>query len=328
MKRVKWLDWAAVLAMACVVWFHIPSQAELPIYQVEFAVVNILFFLISGVTFTLSRSARDSYSSFFKSRWHSLGIPTLSFFVMFYVLWLIFGRKMAADIASWYVPLMELATGSLKTVLATYWFVFCLFAIQLLYFLLSRFIRNKNALLTVCGLLPLITMAVKIPNCFQLNNALIFMPFFAMGVGLAPSLMGENEKQKGWLPLLGMALCVVISVLVPTRTFALDWMQIMAGLVMAGLLLLVSKLLGRKADCPQWVTLLRYGALLLLATQNYIIGMGKVLLDRMTGEVDFLAHHFALKPLMLLAVYAVAFPLILGAKHYAPWLLGLKKKNE
>ena len=38
-NRILWLDMANVLAMSCVVWFHIPSQMEEPIREWEYIYV-------------------------------------------------------------------------------------------------------------------------------------------------------------------------------------------------------------------------------------------------------------------------------------------------
>lgn len=67
-NRILWLDMANVLAMSCVVWFHIPSQMEEPIREWEYICVNIPFFLFPGYSYALSKKQNDTFRSHFFKR--------------------------------------------------------------------------------------------------------------------------------------------------------------------------------------------------------------------------------------------------------------------
>ena len=140
------------------------------------------------------------------------------------------------------------------------------------------------------------------------------------------SLFGTNVSSRecwcsGALVVLGLFLYFVLAHLFavsPTYS-PIDalWGVCLCGMVCA----LSHGLVGWSAG-EHWMNTLRYGALILLATQNYIIGVTKVLLDKITQEPDFLAHHFALKPIVLLLVYLVTLPIIHSICRHCPQILG------
>ena len=71
--------------------------------------------------------------------------------------------------------------------------------------------------------------------------------------------------------------------------------------------------------------LLRQGALVLLATQNYIIGMCRIVFAKLSGDQDFMASHIVLKPVVLLVVYAISIPLIWLIVNRMPFVLAKSK---
>lgn len=321
MERIKWFDWANVLAMLCVVWFHIPSSLEMPIRYTEYIAVNVSFFLLAGYSFSLAGTASRSFRLVLIHIGRRLVRPMLVFYCFFYLLWLLVGKRLAGDAAEWYDPIVELFTGNFSLVLATYWFVVCLIGLQLLYYGLFRFVKSPYTRAFVCGVMPVVTLVVGDIAYFRLAHVLIFLPFFALG-----SLFGTNVSSRecwcsGALVVLGLFLYFVLAHLFavsPTYS-PIDalWGVCLCGMVCA----LSHGLVGWSAG-EHWMNTLRYGALILLATQNYIIGVTKVLLDKITQEPDFLAHHFALKPIVLLLVYLVTLPIIHSICRHCPQILG------
>lgn len=76
------------------------------------------------------------------------------------------------------------------------------------------------------------------------------------------------------------------------------------------------------------VKLLRNGALVLLATQSYIIGVCRIVLDMIFGESDFLANHILLKPLIMLVVYGLGIPLMWFVCKYLSFVLSKGRKAQ
>ncbi len=107
--RIAWLDFANVLAMIGVVWFHVPSAIEVPIRTHEYFIVNMTFFMLAGISHELTWNKLENKSiiQFILHKFRRFGIPTLCFFTLFYILWLIIGRNLAGDTEHWYEPLIE-----------------------------------------------------------------------------------------------------------------------------------------------------------------------------------------------------------------------------
>lgn len=95
--------------------------------------------MIAGFLFNTNKFHSLSY--FLKHRSIQLLIPYISFFTFFYISWLLFGRDWIGgnelDIPLW-KPLMEFAYGTPVTIIAPYWFICCLFSMQIIYYLLIR----------------------------------------------------------------------------------------------------------------------------------------------------------------------------------------------
>lgn len=306
-NRHSWLEWANVLAMTVVVLFHIPSEIEGPIQNIEYLAVNIPFFVLSGISFRIYLEHRKdnlSFVGFIKSRLKRFGPPTVIFFSFFYLLWLLIGKNLAGDTEEWYIPLVEFIKGNLVTVLATYWFIFCLLSIQLIYFIIYCITKNRLTILGICILLHIISQVCDITNYYELSRAMTFIPFFVLGS--CYSFNGEHEYKAIAFPIMIIIIYGVISITECNDVY----IGYIAGICLTAVLVSSSYILSRRWECPHFISFLRTGALAILATQNNIIGICKVLLDRTTGTHDFLAHHIYYKPVIFLIVYAVSIPII------------------
>ncbi len=314
MKRVKGLDYANVIAMLAVVWFHVPSTVEAPIRHLEYISVNIPFFLLSGYTFALAHKEQLGVRPFLMQLGRSLLVPTCFFYAFFYLLWLLVGRQMAGDTEMWYVPLAEFAQGQFNVVLATYWFIICLCVMNLIYYALSK---SGARLLTalVCGCLPMLLLLVPVPGEFRIREACAFIPFFAIGA----TCSHWHESQSAYIEILLCLLGLAAYCLVQERLAlgsAYQWNEILSGLALCCVVCLLAKFLCRFSILDGFAGTLRYGALVLLATQNYIIGVVK-------GVADI--SNLVYKPLVIVLVYAITYPLILLIKNKMPFILGKKQ---
>ena len=326
--RAEWLDLANVVAMACVVWFHIPSAVEVPVRHIEYITVNAMFFILSGCSFGLALQRRSSFRARLSHICRRLLWPTTVMYAVCYVLWLAIGKKLGGDVAEWYEPLVQFVTGRFSLVLATYWFIVCLIGMQILCFCLHRMVRSRSALALVCGLLPLLTLIFGDIDCYCIPEVLVFFPFFAIGTITSPAddAHGHRMHHLAWL-LAGWCIYFGITHMMhlPTVYTPMEAVCGTGACLVAGT---GAELFCRKRHAGRMVTTLRYGALVLLASQNYIIGLCRVVLDRVTQEQDFLARHSALKPAVLILVYAVSIPAIQYIRHFCPQILGRSKAKK
>lgn len=318
--RLLWLDYSNVIAMLFVVLFHIPSTLLQPVRSIEYVAVNVPFFLFTGVSFRLFLTRKwTGWRPFLQHQARTLLVPTVIFFAVFYTMWLAFGQQLADDNAAIFVPLLELLRGRPATVLATYWFVFCIFAMQIMLTALQRIIPDERLQAVLFGALPLLPALMPIPSEYQLSNAMNYMPMFALGWFVADkryrcAILTAAVLVACQLPLT-LQGCISSDVLIGEAI----------GTALAALIVCGAKWASRTPIALPTVYLLRHGALVLLATQNYIIGTTRMMADKMLGD-NFLASHYVCKPIVLAIVYLASLPIIWGVLKYAPWILGKKRK--
>lgn len=323
--RLLWLDMANILAMVGVVLFHIPTAIEQPYREEEFLVVNICFFFLTGCSFGVARSHNPDIlqsARFLLRRVKRLLTPTLFFFSVFYILWLVVGRTLASDTEQWHEPLLELLKGKLHTVIAPYWFVFCLLTMTVLYVFANIVIRNKIILSFLMGLVPLINN-INIPDYYELGYACMFFPVFAFG----SLLLGDDVNLKKIIFLLSGWVVSITTNYVIMGNVNPSFVALVWGVIYTAVVVVISKSFVRLAEL-RIVKLLRNGALVLLATQNYIIGVCRIVLDMIFGESDFLANHILLKPLIMLVVYGLSIPLMWFVCKYLPFVLSKGRKAQ
>lgn len=321
-SRLAWVDISNVIAMLCIVWGHVPCAAVDSIKPARHIFFTVPFFLLAGITFRLYtdkyRRTGHSHRYIIGRRLRSMLTPAVVFYLLFYVLWLAFGRTLAGDTEAPLKPLIDLLTGQPSTVLAAYWFLFCLITMQTAFYLLQVVIPRKTPLAVLCGLMPLALLWPGIPDCYQIGPALKFIPFLVMGW-----YIGAREYRPA-------ALCGTLAYLILLPQYALgidvrtELIAIPLGLLLLALIVILAKALGARYGRPWLIRTLRYGALVILATQNYIIGFVRILLDRLVAP-DFLLQHYALKPLVVLLVYLITLPLILLIRDHCPWVLGKRR---
>lgn len=320
--RLIWLDWANVLAMLGVVWFHIPSAIEEPVKETEFFAVNIAFFVLAGVSFEIARhySGLVQTLQFYKQRFCRLIVPVAIFFFIFYALWLLIGRSLAGDSEAWYEPIGELLTGRLRTVIAPCWFVFGLFCMLLIFAFVPWKSKWRYPVYFLLGMAPMLQAYLNVPNYMELNQALLFIPFFAIGTAL------RKDHKALTLVVAGMAATLIGLCAKAPVNLCFSWIDVAVGSIYTAIIISLSLVFGRAFGQPDIIKILRYGSLVILATQNNIIGMSRVLMGKATGQAQFLADHIVAQIGVLILVYLISLPIIMFIKRYAPFILGRKKK--
>ena len=178
--RYAWVDYAKFFSIFLVVSYHIPHRADGYVGELLSLLRMPAFFMIAGFLFNTNKFHSLSY--FLKHRSIQLLIPYISFFTFFYISWLLFGRDWIGgnelDIPLW-KPLMEFAYGTPVTIIAPYWFICCLFSMQIIYYLLIRQFPKPIVIIivSICPLLHCIPWTSYLP--WNLSAALLYIPFYA-----------------------------------------------------------------------------------------------------------------------------------------------------
>ena len=128
-ERIPWLDYVRFFSIFLVILFHTPPQTPIMDGKVIINLRIPLFFCISGYLFNIVKYS--TFGQFFKHRGKQILVPYVTFFVVFYALWLVVGRQLGDADVTWWQPLVDFVKGEPHTVLGTFWYLSCLFVMQI-----------------------------------------------------------------------------------------------------------------------------------------------------------------------------------------------------
>lgn len=327
--RLPWIDYAKVFSICLVVSYHTPPRPEGFGAEVVSMLRMPAFFLIAGFLFKSEKF--ESLKAFLLHRGRQLLVPYFAFSLVFYLLWLAFGRDLAGDQASAFAPILQQLSGRPQLIVAPFWFIACLFTLQTLYYLLQRIVPRKW-LFATCMLMPLIPAVTEVTHIWQLLDALLYLPFYAFAncfKDLIASVSFRSHRK-----LIGITLPIALTLIymrayhtadLPPGT-AKDLLRY-ALLVCGGLLLLPSyislcKAIASWIGAKSWVETIGKNTIIILALQNYCIGIIKILADRISGTPQYLEGVPGLNPLLTILVILILYLPIQVIDRWMPFLSG------
>ena len=339
MQRKAWLDNLKMLAMFLVVVYHTPPRYDNAHEAALFNMGAPVFFFAAGYLFNIAKQ-RD-FLSFLRHRARQLLVPYTTFFVIFYALWLIVGRRMAGpeeQAIDTLTPLWQFFQGTPDVVLGTFWFIAALFTMQLIYYPIKRYLTGWWPLVVALVLNLSLFVLPDLPwmRYWNLDKALLYMPIYAFGNCMAfsaPACLGK-DFQSGKKPLstvlwvllavLGIGLLVVCPLNINREVAYVlaPWAVILA----LPLYVTVCKWMeGSDAVC-RFAHVVAVTSITYLALQNYLIGIIKMVLSRLLGEGVF-DDNILLKVIIALAVMAILYPIAVFIDRYFPFLLGKRSST-
>ena len=139
MNRYEFIDIAKGIGILMVVWAHILLVGVS--HSVIYAFHMPLFFFISGLLF--NKEKYISLRHFIKQRAKRLFVPYVLYSIITWSIWACFRYIRNDDVDSYLMPLLQtfIAQGSGAFIVhnSALWFIPCLFAVEVLYFLFSKF---------------------------------------------------------------------------------------------------------------------------------------------------------------------------------------------
>ena len=339
MNRKTWLDNLKMLAMFMVVVYHTPPRYDNAHEAALFNMGAPVFFFAAGYLFNIAKQ-RD-FLSFLKHRARQLLVPYTTFFVIFYALWLVVGRRMAGpeeQAIGVLTPVWQFFQGMPDVVLGTFWFIAALFTMQLIYYPIKRYLKGwwPFAVALVLNLSLFVLPDVPWMRYWNLDKALLYMPIYAFGNCMAfstPASLGNDfqalkQPLRLLLWLLLAAVGIAMLVVGPLRldsevayVFA-PWAVIRA----VPLYVTVSRWLEGSGAVCRFARVVAVTSITYLALQNYLIGIIKMVLARLLGETVF-DDNILLKILIALAVMAILCPIAIFVDRYLPFLLGKRSSR-
>lgn len=343
MMRKAWIDYIKLIAMFLVVVYHAPPRYDTAHEVALFNMGAPVFFFAAGYLFNISR--QQSFVSFLLRRIRQILVPYTTFFVIFYALWLVVGRRMAGpeeQTIGTLVPLWQFLKGTPDVVLGPFWFLAALFTMQLIYYPIRRFLSGFWPL-AVSVLLSLSLFVLPNVPCIQwwnLDKALLYMPIYALGNFSLPTggrqaeddgrladHFGFSSVSRGIIWLVLAALGLGFLTVAPLKMEA-STAYVLAPLAVILVLPFYTSLCRWMASrhlMDRLALTVGVGSITYLALQNYLIGVIKMVVARVFGQ-SILDENILIKIFVPIMVMILIYPFAVLIDRHMPWLLG-KKKN-
>ena len=166
-ERKAWLDYVRFFSIFLVIVFHTPPRLALFDDAVILNLRVPVFFCISGFLYNINKYS--GFKHYLLHRGRQILVPYTTFFIVIYLLWLTVGRhylpaERSIDAGR---PVFEFFFGDPRVVLAPFWYIACLFTMQMIYYWIERLVPRKWVM-PVCLLLAcLVYFAPCVGQQFQ-----------------------------------------------------------------------------------------------------------------------------------------------------------------
>ena len=185
-RRLNYIDIAKGLGMLAIIWGHICCKGWSNCLVYSFHIP--LFFFISGMMF--NREKYPTFIGFLKKRAKRLLIPYAIYSVVTWMIWVAFNMVFKRPVESIWQPLLQTliakGSGGFLVYNVALWFVPCLLAVELMYYLLSKFKLGGVIFSFVIAALSMYFASIygEKYNHFwpwNLDSAFVALPFYALG---------------------------------------------------------------------------------------------------------------------------------------------------
>jgi fucose 4-O-acetylase-like acetyltransferase len=329
-KREVWIDYAKFISIFLVVLFHTNPNLDGYIFDFLKLLRMPAFFLIAGLLFDINKW--NSFIDFFKHRFKRLIIPYCWFSLIFYLFWLFFGRNLVGGDElniNIFIPIKEFFWGTPNVVLAPYWFITCLFCMQILFYLLKRLsISNYTIIiLSILAYLGIIYCDIEnLPWC--IDKTMRFMPFYAFANILKNHDNSRFIKQTHFIIILTI---FSIAILIINHKYIVSLyidhlLYIIAGFCIMPTYITFCKLLAKTCRELSFIKYVGDNNIITLALQNYIIGFSKII-GIMFFSVNILTtNYYSVNVLLSLFTISIAMICAVFINKYAPFIVGKQNK--
>ena len=333
MKREVWLDNIKLIAMLLVVVYHTPPRYDTAHEAALFNMGAPVFFFAAGYLFNIAR--QKNFLSFLKHRARQILVPYTTFFIIFYALWLVVGRRMAGpeeQAIGTLTPLWQFIQGKPDVVLGPFWFLACLFTMQLIYYPIKRYLSGYWPLVVAVVLSLSLFVIPPLPwvTYWNLDRALLYMPIYAVGNCCRPLIdkftFETPSRSFLWCLLAVLGLGFLIYAPVHINKEVAYILAPEAVILVLPFYTAVCKWLGRSSAVNGFARVVAITSITYLALQNYLIGVIKIIAGKVLGTA-ILDESILLKVVIALVVMVLLYPLAIIVDRYFPFLLGKKNRT-
>ncbi|GAB6012780.1 acyltransferase family protein [Viscerimonas tarda] len=195
-----WADYARFTCLFLVVFFHIPFRPDSVMDETLRLFRIPCFFFISGLLFRFEKY--PAFPGFVKHRAKQILAPYFCFFFIAYVFWLLGAKQfyISADrqaSLSLYEPVLEYLCGTPYLILWPLWFLACLFALQCIFYLFFKKIKNKFLAVFILLLFPLLPVLIDMQNApWKLDRVCNYMPYYGVACFFRKEIFAFFEQKK------------------------------------------------------------------------------------------------------------------------------------
>lgn len=214
-NRILWVDWCKGIGILLVLLGHTLRTDLSLVYIYGFHMP--LFFFLSGL---VCNKKKYNWSSFLKSRFNTLILPYVVFYLLTWLYWLFVERSFRPIDLQWWQPLLGMMYGAQWHGLMDHngilWFLPCLFMTEVLFYAVSRIDKKWEQALVVAVLAGAgLMIKSNLPWCF--NIAMVTLQFFWVGNLCRDWLLKEGAQEFiSWQNLLlGLSLVALYVLLSP-----------------------------------------------------------------------------------------------------------------
>ena len=328
MKRQAWLDYIKFIAMTLVVVYHTPPRYDSAHEAALFNMGAPVFVFAAGYLFNIAK--QKNFFTFLRHRARQILVPYTTFFIIFYALWLVVGRRMAGpeeqaiDVLT---PLWQFVQGTPDVVLGPFWFLAALFTMQVIYYPIKRYLSGHWPLVVALLLSVGLLVMPDVPwfRYWNLDKAFLYVPIYAFGNCCRPLVekfdFATPARSLLWIALAVLGLGFLI---VAPLNIDRDVAYVLAPeavILVLPLYTAVCKWLEDRCGTSRIAQTVAITGITYLALQNYLIGVIKIVAAKLLGPA-VLDDSILLKIVIALVVMAVLYPLAIFIERYLPFLLG------
>lgn len=192
--RVQWIDGCKGLAIFFVILGHTMRTDLSLVYIYGFHMP--LFFFLSGL---VCNEKKYTWGSFLKSRFNTLVIPYIAFYLLTWLYWLFVERSFRPLGMEWWQPLIGMVYSAQWHEYMSHngilWFLPCLFVTEVLFFAVKKLPRTWIQLLVVV-VLACVGCLFKTNMPWCINIACVALQFFFVGNLLRTVLLKTDETKR------------------------------------------------------------------------------------------------------------------------------------
>ncbi len=329
-KREVWIDYAKFISIFLVVLFHTNPNLDGFIFDFLKLLRMPAFFLIAGLLFDISKW--NNFKTFFIHRFKRLIVPYFWFSLIFYIFWLIFGRKLVGGnelTINTFTPIMEFFWGTPNVVLAPYWFITCLFCMQILFYALKK-LNISNYLIIAFSLVAYLSIIYfdiqNLPWC--IDKTMQFMPFYVFANIIKSHNNNKFIKQR-WIlvvPTIFSIAILLINHKYLVSPYINHLLYIIAGFCIMPIYIAFCKALANIFNESDIIKYVGDNNIITLAIQNYVIGFSKIIGITFFSINILTTDYYSINVILSLFTIAIAMICAIFINKYTPFIVGKQNK--